>query len=458
METLTGTLNADNDAQIWSYNPGETSSTVLVQTIEGTLDPALELLNGNGDIIASSNDFAPDFSTAARLAVPAGEGYYLRVSLVFGEGSYQITALPGNMHLQWHDDFETPLPDWAIFGAKTTEGGVLLETPLVSTRLFTPLNAPRLSDLYLQARLSWAISRPESEAGLVVRGNLQASGQISGWRLMFKPDNTWSLQSNDGLGNEEILHSGTLPAAESLTLGLLAEGERVAFFANGMLLGEVRDVRFNRDDEWGVLVYDGQIKLEDFQLATFAQTAPSYPAHLASWDSSDPDAIAAELIEQDLIPPNGQRQYMVMGAEYSINGISQRNFLLTDEDVLFGDLVLGADVVIQQGEDVGCGVLVRWGNRENKVLAFVDNQGGAGLLLWEYNQLQVNNYTMLTAADPSRNRLLLVAQDQFLSLYVNGDLTAQALAPRRMGKIGVGFINYTESAAACGFYEVWVWE
>jgi hypothetical protein len=57
----------------------------------------------------------------------------------------------------------------------------------------------------------------------------------------------------------------------------------------------------------------------------------------------------------------------------------------------------------------------------------------------------------------SDDRLLLIMQGHFATLYINGRLTAQEIIPRRGGNVGVGFVNFEQDMASCEFRNVWVW-
>ena len=457
MQSRTSALGADSPTEEWVYAPGETDSTVVVEAISGSLDPALELLNADGESIAHSDDFAPAFSTAARLEVPPGGPYTLRVAAAFGQGDYRITALPGSMHRQWNDTPGGDSPFWQIERASPAAEGVLLETALANTRLFIPQGAFRQRDLYMQSRFHFQMTRPETVAGLMLRGRQEPNGQVTGFRFEVAPDGGWALRINEFTGNETTLTSGTLAdVGDGLTIGMLAQGNRVAVYADGARLAEVEQVIGGEDSDWGIIVFDGSVILEEFWIATPADPAPAYPDRLENWAAS-PDDIAAELFQKGLLIQPGQQLLGVPMTAYTIDGETQRNFLITESSQYFDDLVIGGDVRLVEGVDVGCGLLAQFNGRENRLLAYVDHQDGGGLLWWKDGLLLRNNYAMVEAPQSADHRLLLIMQGHFASLYVNGGLTAQELIPRRGGNVGVGFVNFVDDTATCEFRNVWVW-
>jgi hypothetical protein len=105
MEQASAALS-EGETHKWTYNPGDVTATILVQTRSGSLDPMLEVLDAQDEIIMENNNWAAAFSTDAAVLVEAGQSYTLRVSAAFGEGEYTITALPGDMRLQWLEDFQ----------------------------------------------------------------------------------------------------------------------------------------------------------------------------------------------------------------------------------------------------------------------------------------------------------------------------------------------------------------
>jgi hypothetical protein len=457
MQSRTGLLGADFPTETWDYAPGETDSTVLVETISGSLDPALELLDSDGELIARSEDFAPAFSTAARLSVPAGGPYRLRVSAAFGEGDYHITALPGAMHRQWNDSLSVDNPFWHIERASPTPDGFLLETSIGTTRLFSPLGAFHQQDVYIQADFHFQTVRPDTVAGLMLRGTTEANGQVTGFRFEVAPAGDWSLRINDVAGSDSMLSSGTLHAVDDgVTLGMLAQGARVAMYADGALLTEVEQSAPGGDGDWGVTVFDGSVILHSFWVATPAEPAPAFPTNLENWNGS-PNAIAAELFERGLMAEAGVQMLGVPMTAYTVSGAEQRNFLITEDNQHYDNLVMGGDVRLVAGADVGCGLLAQFTGRENRVLAYVDNHAGGGLLWWKDGHLQSNNYALTEPSQSSDDRLLLIMQGHFATLYINGRLTAQEIIPRRGGNVGVGFVNFEQDMASCEFRNVWVW-
>jgi hypothetical protein len=459
MATQTGSLDSETAWQEWRYSPGGSPSTLTVETLAGNLDPALEVRNGEGVLIASNNDYAPSFSTAAQLSLPAAPDYVVRVLAQFGQGEYRLSASPGQMTPQWDENFTRPNPQWAISNATPLDNAIQLQTPLTTTRLFIPNNAPPITEGYIQASFRWGETRAESNAGLALRARPLSNGQIEGLRLEARPDGAWRLQINDGQGAETLLAEGQFQTPpQTLTLGLLVQDGSVAAYANGALLTSLETDSLPAQSAWGIVMYDAQILLEGFRMASPVRVAPIFPDQITTWADPQSTVIGAELIELGLMPPSSQRAAIIPQTQYTVTGVEQRNFLLTEESRLFGTVALGGEVIVREGADVGCGLVGRFLSREEKILVYSDTQGGAGLLWWDGVDLDINDYSFPPSLDPVRNRLLLILDGEYAAFYLNGQLTAQALIPLRLGNVGVGFVNFGGGTATCDFQNVWIWE
>ncbi|MFP4323120.1 MAG: hypothetical protein ACLFTK_11760 [Anaerolineales bacterium] len=461
MSTAEGVLGPEMPSQTWEYAPGPGPSTIVVEVIEGTLDPAVALIGPDGEAIASNDDYAPAFGPDARLVVPGGDVYLLRIEAAFGAGRYRVQAIPGEMHTQWAETLTMPGPYWADSGAARTADGLLLESGLAQTRLFVPQPLPQNDELYVQARLRFAETRDASEAGLVIRGRTAPNGQVTGLRLTITPAGDWFLRANDIAGEETLLDEGrvTLPEVGGVTLGLLAQADRVAAYAEGRRLTDIEAPALDDQIGWGVVVTASAVSLQQLRLALPLAEPPGFPIRLDTWDAARPADIVGELAAADIVSEGGTRQFLLSAeTSYTVMGPDQRNFLITDPDAVYDGLILGGDVTIQSGQDVGCGLVAGFVDRAHKLLAFADTQNGGGLFWWQADVVQHNNYARLTTASGAEYRLLLIQQDQFTALYVNGVLAAQSIIPPRAGALGVGFINYAAEEASCSFENVWLWD
>lgn len=458
MAALTGELTEDTPEHLWQYGPYDFDTSVVVKTLNGTLDPSLELLDESSSLIDENSDMNMAFGTEARLLVPAGGPYQIRVRAAFGTGTYEITALPGNMRLQWRQTFERPRTDWNFSGAPLVNNALELNAQRGSRRIFVPDSAPTAADVYVQARFRLLQSPGDVvEGGLAVRSRRENNGQYTAYHFVIAPQNRWVLQKTDITGAVTPLKDGVIDTTNVLTLGLLAQGSSIRFFINGESLGEVRDSDLTTHNGWGISLLSGGIALEEIWFAAPPLEMPAFPATLEMWESVQPNDIVNEIVENALFPEGGRRRIYLASDSYRVNAREQRTFILGQPADVYAATIIGLDVRLPEGVDTGCGIIARYLDSANQLFAYVDLQGGAGLLWWEDGQLKLNDYTMIENPRDGDIKMLLIAYDQYVSLYINGVLTAQDFIPDRVGDVGVGFINYADESATCVFRNFWVW-
>ncbi len=458
MSLQIGELTASEPAKIWQYGSFEFETSVVVTTLSGSLDPALELLDGDSQIIIDNSDYNTAFGTSARLTIPPGENYQIRVRAAYGEGAYEIYALPGNMHLQWQQAFTRPRTDWNFSGAPIVNNAIELEAPRGTRRIFNSDSAPTAADVYVQARFRLLQSPGDSvEGGLAVRSQQENNGQYTAFHFILKPQNQWVVQKTDITGAVTPLKDGVIDTTSTHTLGLLAQGSSIQFFIDGVFLGEIRDSELTANSEWGISLLSGSLALEEIWFASPPLDMPEFPRELTAWDSSQPNDIVNEILAGGLFPEGGKRRIYVSTDSYTAAKRQQSSFIIGQPADVFAASIMGLDVKLPEGIDTGCGIVSRYTDPNNQILAYVDLQGGAGLLWWEDSVLQLNDYSMIENAVEGDIKLVLVTYDQYVSLYVNGILTAQDFIPNRVGDVGVGFLNYAEQDATCVFRNFWVW-
>lgn len=462
MQRVLGSL-AEGEVQEWRLATGAVESSLYARPLNSTLDPMLSLLDAEGELVTENDDANYDFSTRAQLLAPADGDYRVQLSGKFGEGAYELMVVPGQMTPQWFDDFENRGIDWQnLRGARLQDGQLSLETPLFDLRVFAPLSAPRISDLYLQARYSFADMRDGTQGGFIVRGFQESNGEYTAAHFLWNPLlKEWALETSDITGSVTLVESGTIPeAGDSVTLGLLAQGDELVGLVNGAVVGRMDYAPPSpRHTLWGLEVVNGTALVDDFWFATPIRPEQDYPSSLESFDSLQANQIGAQLIEAELLPETSSLQRVFSESTYTIARAQQRSFMLGQTGESFDMVTLGSTVRMLEGSNVGCGISARYLDEENQLIAFVDTQNGAGLLYWEHGVLALNNYTLLPEeAASSTYELLLILQGQHVSYYVNGQLVAQNLVPRRAGNIGTALINYGDSPSSCTFSNYWVWQ
>ena len=141
--------------------------------------------------------------------------------------------------------------------------------------------------------------------------------------------------------------------------------------------------------------------------------------------------------------------------------------LVGSERALYDDFLMGASVVIstEDGASSGCGLLFRYQDERNLGLVYIDRAEGFGLVQAQdgalttnvYDRVRLNQSMPNPLNQPSPDRLLLVAQGEQVSLYVNGALVARETLIAAPGRAGIALLNYEDVVTHCAIGDLWVW-
>src|SRR5690606_28900079 len=136
------------------------------------------------------------------------------------------------------------------------------------------------------------------------------------------------------------------------TLGVLARGSDLSFFANGVPLGTLSDSRLPGPGTYGLLVGtredqpDPATILFDDVIVTrrLGTTYRGLPLALTTWDSNDPALIAAEIAESGQVVLAPARDLFLLERTLSAADPASVFELLGSEQALYEDFILGANV------------------------------------------------------------------------------------------------------------------
>jgi len=480
-----GTLDNGNLSDEWTFDGDRDQViSVVVKTVSGDLDPVVSVFDPDGDLLAENDDIdsllVKDAGLEA-LELPADGAYTVRVGRYGGEqGDYQLDVTPGFAQLVRRDSFGPGDVSWV-----TPEGELLplaqerlrmrATPPEENTRLAIPPGDPQLfQDVYIQAEARLFGTPDYAEAGLLVRGK-NAPGGFQAFQFKVNTDGEWSARLVDASGSYALQAWTADPALEDDTwrLAVLARGDRFQFYANGTLLGTVVDDRLSGPGQVGLLVMtrDTQdepatVLFDDVTITTrLGTTYSGLPLALTTWDSLDFAAIAEEIAASEVVTLAQERDLYVPDPDQSPLEATTRRFtqeLLGTEQALYGDFILGASVrITTAGDSVGCGLVLRWQDDRNLGLAYFDTGGGYGLVQAQDADLVTNTYvwdddsSMVTPDD--WNKMLVVAEGEQVTLYINGALVTRATLLPEAGRAGIALLNYEAATTSCGFADVWVW-
>lgn len=475
---VTGRLDANTPALDYTLeaNAGQVIALLAVRA-SGDLDPLLQVYGPDGALVAENDDLDSLVRDAGleALTLPDAGRYTVRVARYGGAegttaGEFTLTLTPGFARVAWQATFGEGAAAWVTPEGEAQPlagGGLRLRTiaPGSMLRVFPPDAAP-VQNFYLQTDARLFGTMPYAELGLVLRA--QGPGRVRAYVVRINSQAQWSVELYDGTG-VFVLRSWT--ANEALrgtgwTLGVLARDDRFDFFANGVLIGTVRDNRLPDAGAVGLMVMAPADQAEPVTvtfdnvalLTRLGTTYVGLPLALTTWNAPDPATVMEELAASGQVRPGIARDYFL--PEKSLEAADQTAVfeLLGSEAALYEDFVLGAWVsVVTTGPSPGCGLVYRWQDEANLDLAFVDRTGGFGIVQARDGDLTRNVYAYSPMVGVDGSRLLLIAQGERVALYVNGVLVSEEQVKPGRGRFGVALLNYETARTACYWSDVWVW-
>ncbi|MBI5929466.1 MAG: hypothetical protein HY862_09165 [Chloroflexi bacterium] len=468
---VTGTISTDNPLQLWQYSAQANEQiTILVNRLSGDLDPQVRVLDVGGDVVAENDDRLESLVLDSSLEVtfPATASYIIEVGQHSGTGDYRMWLIPGYGRVWEDEDFEENTSRWVNRYAQVESGYLQMGGDIEFAVFSTVTGRVPLNDFYLQADFEWQSDRADSGAttGFVLRVNEDSTRRPPGYYFLITPDGTWQvlIRQNDNFVELQPPTPADNLAQQRVTLGAWLEGDRLRFYANGELLGELKDSTFSQGT-WGFQVRGDTAPARvaiDHVLVTVPDTqTPRLPAKINTWRSSQPSEIAGELEKLRLIAVGGERVLTVETQNYEIIPRYTRVFPQGSETDLYVDMLVSVDVRILSGQNIACGLALRSIDEGNQVVAYTDSDGGAGLLETRDGVVERHTYDLLPEIDdpvlPQSNRVLVLLQGDLVTMYVNGTLFTTEFMPPTVGQLGVILLNYATDNPSCRFDNLWVW-
>lgn len=478
-EPVSGTLDARNPADEWMLEGRAGQPVALLVTGAGGLDPMLEVIAPDGTHVAANDDLDSLVRDAGleALALPVDGAYTVRVERYEGtrgptEGQYELLALPGYAELVRRDDFAGSHSTWlaAEDGPASLVAGRLRVRAAAggSAARVSPTDAIPLRDLYFQADARVSGTPSYAEFGLVVRIPTAPGAGNQGYIFKVNTAGQWSVVVIDALGEFTLENWQADPAldTEEWTLSVLAQDTTLTFYANGALLGSVTDGRLTEAGSIGLMAAtdagqddEAQVLFDEVVVTRrLGTTYRGMPLALTTWADADHSRVIAELAASGHVTPGAAHDLYITSRTLEAADPTSVFELIGSEQALYGDFVFGASVVtVSDGEEPGCGLLFRYVDEQNLGLAYVDASGGFGLVQAQDGELTTNVYDHISLNAPNPDRLLLIAQGEQVTLYVNGALVAQESLAAREGRTGIALLNYEDVVTRCVVGDLWVW-
>jgi hypothetical protein len=467
-----GAINDATPIEDWDF-AGSTNQVIslLVVGISGNLDPALQVIGPDGTVIAENDDrdsLVRDAGLEA-LTLPDDGVYTIRVTR-YGStvGQYELTVSPGLTQLVRRDMFNQGDVSWV-----TPQGDLV---PLAQGKLQMRINTPGetliafppdarpLQNLYFEADARLLGTPGYAEFGLVFR----AQGTQS-YQFKINTDGQWTVLAQQGTSVYALRNWQSHPelTGSGWTLAVLARDDNFSFYANGVLLGTLSDDRLSAAGSAGVMVAN---RVDETEATTvlfddvvitkrLASTYNGLPLALTDWSNDDPDVVTAELATSGQLTLAPTRDLFISDADLTAPVKNAFFELLGSDQTIYNDFILSAWVtIVTSGTSAGCGMVYRWQDERNLDLAYVDVMGGFGVVQAHDAQLTTNAYDLSPMIRPGEaNNLLIIAQDDHVTLYINGALVTQETVTPGAGRVGISLLNYDTARTDCYWTNIWVW-
>lgn len=160
----------------------------------------------------------------------------------------------------WRDEFVTganwPLGEDSFTRAQVVDGELVL-TGLTTTDGWR-LTWPVIKDFYLEMSAETGTCSGSDHYGLIARvPDLHEANQ--GYLFAVTCDGRYSLRAWDGEAMTNLVRATTSPSIQAGSgkvnrIGLLASGDQLILYANGVRLTELEDSRFSEEGSFGVFV------------------------------------------------------------------------------------------------------------------------------------------------------------------------------------------------------------
>lgn len=170
----------------------------------------------------------------------------------------------------WRDPFNSG-GNWPLgedqFTRAEVEDGRLVMTGLTTTDGWR-LSWPRVQDFYIEMTVETEDCSGSDHYGLIVRvPDLDEANQ--GYLFGFTCDGRYSLRAWDGETMTSLIRATSSSAVQAGSdktnrMGLLADGDRLTLYANGVKLAEIEDDTFDEEGNFGIFV--GSRQSDDFTI------------------------------------------------------------------------------------------------------------------------------------------------------------------------------------------------
>ncbi len=194
-------------------------------------------------------------------------------------------------------------------------------------------------------------------------------------------------------------------------------------------------------------------------------SASRFPARLERWSSSVPADIMGELNQAGAVPAGGAIGLTVPSSYGDTSNAGFSSYPLGQGKV-FRNFVLGFDARLIYGNaEAGCGMYFRANDGSDTAMVFADGWALLGEWDAEGNLLDSSVLDQFSAVIPdvgATNRVLVIALEETVVMYVNGQLVAEARFTPDEGTVALEmYVPEDDSGATeqtyCQLNNIWLW-
>ena len=191
-----------------------------------------------------------------------------------------------------------------------------------------------------------------------------------------------------------------------------------------------------------------------------------FPARLQRWSSKTPADIVGELSQAGAVPAGGTIALTVPSSYGDTSGEGFSSYPLGQGKV-FRNFVLGFDARLIYGNaEAGCGMYFRADNGSDTAMVFAD--GWALLGEWDadgnlLDSSVLDQFTAVISGVGTTNRVLVIALEETVAMYVNGELVAESRFTPQTGTLALEMYVPSDDSGAteqtyCQLNNIWLWE
>ena len=105
----------------------------------------------------------------------------------------------------------------------------------------------------------------------------------------------------------------------------------------------------------------------------------------------------------------------------------------------------------------GCGLLLRFQDDEEYLLAYADQTGAFGLSPRRRNTFEPGIFGQGLMLDNGPHRLLIIANNEQLLYYLDGQFAGTLQVSAVTGRVANAVVNFELVTTSCHFTDSWVW-